>query len=108
MIVSEKAVTEAGDQYVEQPVGTGPFKFVEWVPNDHWTIVRNDDYFGEKPITSKLTCRVIVEETSRVIALETGEIDMALDIAETEAANVEANPELVLEATRARPSSFWG
>ena len=108
MIVSEKAVTEAGDQYVEQPVGTGPFKFVEWVPNDHWTIVRNDDYFGEKPITSKLTCRVIVEETSRVIALETGEIDMALDIAETEAANVEANPELVLEAGPSPSIEFLG
>lgn len=97
-ILSEKAVTEAGDQYVEQPVGTGPFKFVEWVPNDHWVIERNDDYFGEKPLARKITCRAIVEEGSRVIALETGEIDMALDIAETEAANVEANPELVLEA----------
>lgn len=96
-IVSEKAVTEAGDKYVEQPVGTGPFKFVEWVPNDHWVIERNDDYFGEKPLASKITCRAIVEESSRVIALETGEIDMALDIAETEAANVEANPDLVLE-----------
>lgn len=96
-IVSEKAVTEAGDKYVEQPVGTGPFKFVEWVPNDHWVIERNDDYFGEKPLAKKITCRTIVEESSRVIALETGEIDMALDIAETEAANVEANPDLVLE-----------
>lgn len=96
-IVSEKAVTEAGDKYVEQPIGTGPFKFVEWVPNDHWVIERNDDYFGEKPLASKITCRAIVEESSRVIALETGEIDMALDIAETEAANVEANPDLVLE-----------
>lgn len=108
MIVSEKAVTEAGDQYVEHPVGTGPFKFVEWVPNDHWTIERNDEYFGEKPLTSRLTCRVIVEETSRVIALETGEIDMALDIAETEAVNVEANPDLVLEAGPSPSIEFLG
>lgn len=97
-IVSEKAVTEAGDKYVEHPIGTGPFKFVEWVPNDHWVIVRNDDYFDEKPLAKKITYRAIVEESSRVIALETGEIDMALDVAETEAANVEANPELVLES----------
>ena len=51
---------------------------------------------------------MIVEETSRVIALETGEIDMALDIAETEAANVEANPELVLEAGPSPSIEFLG
>ena len=44
-ILSEKAVTEAGETYGEEPIGTGPFMFKEWVPNDHWTLVRFDDYF---------------------------------------------------------------
>ena len=39
-ILSEKAVTEAGDTYGEAPIGTGPFMFKEWVPNDHWTLVQ--------------------------------------------------------------------
>ena len=46
-ILSEKAVTEAGDSYgdVDNLLGSGPFKVTEWVPNDHYTLVRNDNWF---------------------------------------------------------------
>ena len=63
-ILSEKAVTEAGDSYgdVDNLLGSGPFKVTEWVPNDHYTLVRNDNYWGEMPIATSITCRVIPEE----------------------------------------------
>lgn len=93
-IVSEKAVTAAGDDYGAEPIGTGPFKYVEWVPNDHWTIERNEDYFGEKALAKRLICRVVPEAGSRCIALEVGEADIALRISETDAPNVEENPKL--------------
>ena len=95
-ILSEKAVTEAGETYGEEPIGTGPFMFKEWVPNDHWTLVRFDDYF-DGPATS-ITNRIIPEGSARTIALETGEIDVILTVDPVDAANVEANDELVLES----------
>lgn len=110
-IVSEAVVTAAeanGGIYEEQPVGTGPFKFVEWMPNDHWTIERFDDYFGDTPMASSITCRVIPEASARVIALETGEIDAALNVGAVEAANVEANSDLVLETGISPAVSYLG
>lgn len=75
-ILSEKAVTSAGDKYAENPIGTGPMKFKEWVPNDHITLVRNDDYFEGAGRTTSMTIRVIPEGPSRTISLETGEVDI--------------------------------
>ena len=51
-------------------LGSGPFKVTEWVPNDHYTLVRNDNYWGEMPIATSITCRVIPEGSARTIALE--------------------------------------
>ena len=37
------------DEYVKNPIGTGPYKFVEWVSGDHTTLTANEDYWGTKP-----------------------------------------------------------
>ena len=97
-ILSEKAVTEAGDSYgdVDNLLGSGPFKVTEWVPNDHYTLVRNDNYWGEMPIATSITCRVIPEGSARTIALEAGEIDVVWSVDPTDCANVESNPEVKL------------
>ena len=97
-ILSEKAVTEAGETYGEEPIGTGPFMFKEWGPNDHWTLVRFDDYFDGPATATSITNRIIPEGSARTIALETGEIDVILTVDPVDAANVEANDELVLES----------
>lgn len=107
-IVSEKAVTEAGENYGEKPIGTGPFKFVEWVPNDHWTIERNDDYFEGPALARKITCRVVPEASSRCIVLETGEADIALRLSETDMPNVESNPDLVAYGEVGASIEFMG
>lgn len=97
-ILSEKAVTEAGDAYGEAPVGTGPFKFKEWVPNDHWSLERFDDYFAGPAMASSITTRIIPEGSARCIALETGEVDVILNVDPTDADNIDANPDLELES----------
>lgn len=107
-IVSEKAVTEAGDTYGEKPVGTGPFKFKEWVANDHWTLERFDDYFEGPVIATSITTRVIPEGSARCIALETGEVDLILNVDPTDAVNIESNPELVLESNPAASVEYIG
>ena len=59
-------------------IGTGPFKFVEWVAGDHVTITRNDDYWdaSRTPVIDNFIYRIIPEPSSAVQALVTGEIDM--------------------------------
>lgn len=97
-ILSEKAVTEAGEVYGENPIGTGPFRFKEWAPNDHWTVERFDGYFGEPADASSITARIIPEGSARCIALETGEVDLILSVDPVDAENVEGNSDLVLES----------
>ena len=80
VVVSEKEFTEDPEGAALNPVGTGPFKFVSWTKNDRCVYERNEDYWGEKPAYKNLIIRTIVEANSRVIELESGSIDIALDI----------------------------
>ncbi len=58
----------------EHPIGTGPFKLVRWLRNDRVVLVRNDDYWGEKPRLDRVIFRPIPDPTARRQALESGEI----------------------------------
>lgn len=95
-IVPEKACTEYGDKFAEHPTGTGPMKFVEWVPGDKVVLERFEDYFEGVPATEKLTVRVIPEGTSRTIALENGEVDLILDVEPIDKSKIESNSALKL------------
>jgi peptide/nickel transport system substrate-binding protein len=77
-IVSPTAVKKFGQDYGRNPVGTGPFKFVEWRTNTSITIERNPDYWGDKALLDRVVFKVVPEEGARMIALRTGEADMVL------------------------------
>jgi peptide/nickel transport system substrate-binding protein len=77
-IVSPTAVQRMGAEFSRRPVGTGLFKFEEWRTNDRISVTRNDDYWGEKAHLDRMVFRVIPEESARMIALRTGEVDMVL------------------------------
>ena len=47
-IVSPTAVKKYGDEFFKNPVGTGPFKMSEWKKDEYLTLVKNEDYWGEK------------------------------------------------------------
>jgi len=59
-----------------KPVGTGPYKFVEWVRDDHVTLEANLDYWGGPPPIAKVVIRPIKEEVTRLAALKAGEVDL--------------------------------
>jgi peptide/nickel transport system substrate-binding protein len=62
--------------YNMKPIGTGPFKFQEWVHGDHITLVRNENYWKKgKPYLDKIIFKQIPDAASRVIAAQKGEID---------------------------------
>src|SRR5699024_7639057 len=66
-ILNEKAVTEAGDDYGQKPVGTGPYKLENWESGDSVTLVKFDDYFGEPAKTGKVIFQNIEEGNNRTI-----------------------------------------
>lgn len=92
-ILSEK-LTE-GSQFGYQ-IGTGMFAVENWVPGDYISFVRNDDFHGEKAPTRKVVFRLIKEESSRLISLQTGEIDVCVDPLSTDLSYIEADPKLEL------------
>jgi ABC-type transport system substrate-binding protein len=62
---------------IEEPIGTGPFKFDEWVPSDHVSVVRNDDYWRpDLPYLDELDFKILSDPQTRKNALDSGEIDM--------------------------------
>jgi ABC-type transport system substrate-binding protein len=61
------------------PVGTGPFVFSEWVPNDHFTATANPHYWRKgMPYLSKITYKPIPDESARSEALRSGTIDLMI------------------------------
>jgi peptide/nickel transport system substrate-binding protein len=77
-MVSPTAVQAHGADYGRNPVGTGPFKFVEWKPNEQITLTRNPDYWGAPALLDRVVFRVIPEGLARMVALRTREVDMVL------------------------------
>jgi peptide/nickel transport system substrate-binding protein len=57
------------------PVGTGPFKFVDWARGDHITLAPNPDYFLGKPKLAKITIKIIPDENTELNQLRAHELD---------------------------------
>ena len=69
-------VKKWGKEFGLHPSGTGPFKFVEWVRGQHIKLAKNPNYWGGAPYIDTLVFKVIPEEATRVLALESGEADV--------------------------------
>ncbi|WAP69971.1 ABC transporter substrate-binding protein [Jiella pelagia] len=75
-IVPPKYVEEVGrDEFARKPVGTGPYEFVDFIPDQHVILKANPDYWRGAPSIGKVTWRAIPEGTARITALLTGEAD---------------------------------
>ena len=66
--------------FPEVPIGTGPFKFVEWLKDDRVVMEANADYWGGPPQVQQVVFRTIPELSTRMSALEAGEVDIVLEI----------------------------
>lgn len=85
-ISSPAAVRKSGRAYSRNPVGTGPYTLEEWIPAQSLTLKRNPDYFGTPGKADRLVFRPVPEAGARLIELNTGNADIALNVA-PEAAN---------------------
>jgi len=75
------------------PVGTGPFKFVEYAQGDSVTLERNADYFKQGlPYFDRVVFRVIPEANSALLALQEGEVDYAWNTTPAQTQILESSP----------------
>ena len=68
------------DGFAENPVGTGPYAFVEWDRGNRITLTANDDYWGEAPQIQDVTFRFVSEFGTRLSSLLTGEVDLITNL----------------------------
>jgi len=96
MIVSPEAVKEYGEDIFKNPVGTGAFKFVEWVRDDNITLEANEDYWDGRPYLDELIFTVIPNNQTRLLELEEGNIHLMEGLNPTDVERVIENDELEL------------
>ncbi|HWM88077.1 MAG TPA: ABC transporter substrate-binding protein [Kofleriaceae bacterium] len=94
-IVSPTAVARWGAEYYRHPVGTGPFRFVNW-ERGRIVLERNPDYWGPRPAISRLVFRAIADGRQRLTELESAAIDVAYSIPPDQLQFVELLPDLVV------------
>lgn len=99
-IVSPTAVKDPTRRFEDHPVGSGPFIFEEWDKGQRIILRRNPTYWGGAPAFEHLVFEVVPDARQRLIALESGAIDMAAGISPDELQYVELNPQLVLHRAR--------
>ena len=97
-IVSPAAHQKYGKDLTLHPVGTGPFKFKEWVKSDHVTLERNDGYWGGKPLLDSVVVKTVREDAARVLMLEAGDADLILNIPPEDITRLRKDPRFAIES----------
>ncbi|MFW6195007.1 MAG: ABC transporter substrate-binding protein [Chloroflexota bacterium] len=77
-IVKKEAVEEHGEQYMRNPVGTGPYEMIDWVPNSQMTLRAHDGYYKGEASIKELRYILIQDEQAAEAALVNQEVDVAM------------------------------
>ena len=91
-IVCKEYFDEVGAEVAaREPVGTGPYKFVEWQSGTQITLEANEDYWDKDNMakTKNVILKVVTDPSSRLIELETGTSDIAFEISENDVARLD-------------------
>lgn len=79
-IVPKAAHSRLGRDFARRPVGTGPYRWVEWVPEERIVLEANPDYYAGRPSMDRLVFRFIPEASVRLAELESGGLDLIAGI----------------------------
>jgi peptide/nickel transport system substrate-binding protein len=94
--------TMSTEEFGRAPVGNGPFKFTEWVPGDHITQERFEDYFRpEKALLDRIIFKVLPDRNTVIAQAKTGDIQIGVDYTEAQIPEMENVPGVKLYFTPA-------
>jgi peptide/nickel transport system substrate-binding protein len=68
------------DAFREKPVGTGPYKLVEYQLNSRIVLERNDSYWGAKPKLKRIVFDIVKDPSARVAAIQSGQVDITINV----------------------------
>ncbi len=94
-IVPKEAVEQLGDQWGSNPIGSGPFKFVSYKPDNSVTLVRNENYYI-RPHLDGIVFKIIPDDDTATMSLEAGEVQQLWNLSATQFAQFQDNPDFVL------------
>jgi peptide/nickel transport system substrate-binding protein len=83
---------ESLDNINKAPVGTGPYKFQDFIPDETLTLQRYDEYWGGKPYLDKVVITAIKDSTAALTALKTGQWDFFRGVSVPDGASLKDDP----------------
>lgn len=91
-IVPRHYIEAVGNKrFAEQPIGTGPFRFVSWTPGEQVVLERFDGFWGAAPRIDRLVFKSVPDAATRVAELLTGGADIITGVAEEQVPQIEAS-----------------
>jgi peptide/nickel transport system substrate-binding protein len=85
------------DAFRDKPVGSGPYRLVEYQLNSRIVLERNDRYWGTKPALRRVTFDIVKDPSARVAAVQSGQLDLTINIPVREVARLQHEPGLAAE-----------
>lgn len=79
MSIIDEQTVESVDDFGMEPadtIGSGPYVVSEWVPNDHFTLTRNENYWGEAPDADVVIMNVVPDANTQNLMFQSGELDI--------------------------------
>lgn len=99
-VMSKAYAEENGEDAVERkPMGTGAYKFVEWVAGDHIAVEANEEYWGGAPAIKTVNFKPITDKNTGLVALQAGETDAFLNVNNSDIETVKGDENLAFYST---------
>jgi len=107
-MISPAAIEKYGNDLPRRPVGTGPFKLNEWLPNERLVVAKNPTYWGTPVKLDQVTFRPFPEEATRLLSFQAGELDVIQDPVPSSVKQLEADPRFQIVKTQQMRNLWLG
>jgi len=96
------------DAFGIAPIGAGPYKLIEYSPNQRIVLEAFENYWGEKPTVDRLIFKPVPEQSTRLAELLSGTSDIVLNLAPEDIALVESSPGVHVASTSGKRVAYVG
>lgn len=90
---------ESGHDFDNNPIGSGPYKLVQWKKGEAIIMTANEHYYGGAPAIKDINWKIMAEGTSRTISLEAGEVDFVISVDPLDVERLKSNSEYNVSIT---------